>query len=232
VSDCEQLIQAGPYVLGALDPAEFEAFERHVALCAACTAEVANLRPAADALGSRVPPEAMPAELRERIMYQVRSEAELLAAAGSGADRPAHRPARPHLGRRGLAGFGAAVAAACGVAVGIAVAGGGSAAGDKTVQALVERVSGRAELIEQRGHADLEVTGLPQPPPGRIYQVWVAGATGAPRPTNALFSVDRTGNGSTTIPVSLRGVKRVMVTAEPLGGSSHPTSAPVIIATI
>ncbi len=43
-----------------------------------------------------------------------------------------------------------------------------------------------------------------------------------PQPTDALFTVTRAGAGSVEVPGSLRGVREVMVTSEPLGGSSAP----------
>jgi hypothetical protein len=43
-----------------------------------------------------------------------------------------------------------------------------------------------------------------------------------------LFSVTGSGSGSVNVPGNLHGVKEVMVTSEPLGGSSRPTSSPVL----
>jgi anti-sigma factor RsiW len=40
---CTQTLEVGAYVLGALVPAEREAFERHLAECAICRDEVADL---------------------------------------------------------------------------------------------------------------------------------------------------------------------------------------------
>jgi len=45
----------------------------------------------------------------------------------------------------------------------------------------------------------------------------------APEPTNALFSTSRDGSASVDVPGSLDGVRRVMVTDEPSGGSRSPT---------
>jgi hypothetical protein len=46
-----------------------------------------------------------------------------------------------------------------------------------------------------------------------------------------LFSVTRTGSGSVGVPY-LRGVSKVLVTDEPLGGSLKPTREPVIVAKV
>ena len=69
---------------------------------------------------------------------------------------------------------------------------------------------------------------MPQPPLGRIYQVWLNRGEG-PRPTDALFSVTRRGSGSVNVPGSLHGVTEVVVTSEPFGGSSSPTGPALLL---
>ena len=64
---------------------------------------------------------------------------------------------------------------------------------------------------------------LPAPPSGRVYQVWLDKGGKAPEPTNALFSTSSDGSASVDVPGSLDGVRRVMVTDEPSGGSRSPT---------
>src|SRR5262245_34858243 len=90
---------AGAYVLGAMPAQEREAFEAHLATCTICAEEVDELRPAAEALPMASPPMMPPAELKDRIMAEVNREADLLASAGAGADRP--EPARRRERRRG-----------------------------------------------------------------------------------------------------------------------------------
>jgi hypothetical protein len=81
-------------------------------------------------------------------------------------------------------------------------------------------------------NAKLVVDGLGVPPEGRIYQLWLDRRNGtAPEPTEALFSV-RKGRASVAVPGDLRGVKRVLVTDEPLGGSEVPTRTPIIDAPV
>ena len=53
---CEHLRTPGVYVLGALSPPEREAYERHLADCAECRAEVADLAELPALLG-RLDPE-------------------------------------------------------------------------------------------------------------------------------------------------------------------------------
>jgi hypothetical protein len=73
---------------------------------------------------------------------------------------------------------------------------------------------------------------MPAPPLGRIYEVWLERGSRPPEPTDALFSVTGEGNGTAGVPSDLRGVSKVLVTAEPLGGSLKPTRSPVIVASV
>ena len=69
---------------------------------------------------------------------------------------------------------------------------------------------------------------MSEPPFGEIYELWLDRPGSPPQPTDALFTVTGAGSADVQIPDSLRGVRSVLVTAEPLGGSSSPTSAPVL----
>lgn len=69
---------------------------------------------------------------------------------------------------------------------------------------------------------------MPEPPVGEVYEVWLNRPSAPPRPTDALFTVTSEGNAAVEVPGSLRGVREITVTSEPLGGSSSPTSAPVL----
>jgi anti-sigma factor RsiW len=55
-SDCPQLTTAGAYVLGALEPAEMQAYTWHLALCRACRDEVFALAPVVRLLDVIAPP--------------------------------------------------------------------------------------------------------------------------------------------------------------------------------
>jgi anti-sigma-K factor RskA len=228
---CEQRLHGAAYVLGALEPQESERYRRHLQQCAICRIEVAEMQPMVDVLSLSAHEVRAPEALRGRIMEIVRSEERLLAAAGSQADRPlAAFPARRR--RRFALALGAAAAA---TAVGIGVAlGVSSSPSEKIITARVASVApnGQARLRETGTHAELMVSGMPQPPAGKIYQVWLARPGRQPEPTDALFGVTHAGSGSVAVPGNLRGVARLMVTAEPFGGSQHPTSTPIIIVTL
>ncbi len=122
-----------------------------------------------------------------------------------------------------------------GLLIGVAVIDTGSQAPTTHVtsaQVASLPLGAKAVLRQTASHAELVVSGVSQPPHGKIYELWLARSGAAPRPTSVLFGVTRSGNASVNVPGNLAGVHQVMVTAEPLGGSSHPTSSPIIVATL
>ena len=73
--------------------------------------------------------------------------------------------------------------------------------------------------------------GMPNPPAGKVYEVWVLRSSATkPMPTTTLFSVQADGQGQASVPYMLRDGDKVLITAEPEGGAEAPTSAPVITA--
>jgi anti-sigma-K factor RskA len=236
----EQGANVAPFLLGALDGEERERFAAHLAVCPLCQEESDRLRTAVHALPSTVPAVEAPPELRSRIMSEVDREAALLRAAGAEADQPGTAPPRRRRWRIGswelrpaLAMALAVSAFAAAVAVGVLVGNGGSAGSGRTVAAAVSSApGGQAELRVRDGRGELVVQRFPEPPSGRVYQVWLQRPGGAPQPTDALFVVDRAGAAHVAVPGDLNGVKRVMVTDEPRGGSRAPTGKPVIVATL
>src|SRR5829696_1548879 len=220
----------GAYVLGALDEVEQAAFEEHLVGCPACREEVDQLLPAAQALPISVDPVAPPPSLKARIMAEVEREASLLAAAGPEADRPAggrgRDPRRRRFSLRVPRIVPAAVAAVLlvvGVAIGIGAAtlGGGP---ERTVTAQVSGAPGASVEVEVNNEEGrLMARGLPAPPSGRVYQVWLKRDGHAAEPTAALFVPSRDGAATASVPGSMKGIDEVMVTDEPDGGSPQPT---------
>jgi hypothetical protein len=232
-SECVESGQAAAYVLSALEHEEAMLFREHLNGCSVCCADVASLQPVADSLSTGVSHVVASEELRARVMASVRSEAELLNAAGAGADRPEPSRSRWRIRRPQL------LATALAMGVGLLI---GAVAIDTGSQAPVTHVTSaklaslpagaRAVLRQAGNHAELVVSGVSQPPRGKIYELWLARAGAAPQPTSALFGVTRAGDASVNVPGNLAGVHQVMVTAEPLGGSTRPTSSPIIVATL
>jgi anti-sigma-K factor RskA len=231
---CERCVDIGAYVLGALDEREVEPFREHLATCVACREEVARLQEVTDSLAIAVPRAEASEDLRARLMTVVRGEAELLRAAGDAADRPPART-RSVWRWRVLPAMVATGALAAGVLIGALALNTGSSQQTRVIQAMVLPPAGRnatAALRKVGSHVELQVTGMPAPALGRIYEVWLKVGSRPPEPTDALFSVTGQGNGTVGVPGDLQGVSKVMVTEEPAGGSLKPTHSPVIVASV
>jgi anti-sigma-K factor RskA len=230
--ECPRQLDVAPYVLGALEQHELESFDEHVAGCAQCRMEVSEMQAVVDELAASAPALVAPSELSERVLQTVRSTAEVLNAAGHEADRPSRFAERAR--RRSFAFAGAAAALAAIVAVVLVITLGGSSPTSERV--ILGQASGAARgaavSLHKRGsHAELLLAHMPQPGAGRIYEVWLVRGK-APSPTDALFGVSSAGGSAVDIPGSLHGVKQVLVTSEPLGGSLAPTREPVIAVTL
>jgi anti-sigma-K factor RskA len=215
---------AAPYVLGALTEEEHEAFLAHLATCAVCREEVAALQAVAAALPAAAPQFSAPPELKRRVMSEVAQDAR--RATG---EREAREPARRRPGGRARLVPALAAGFAAVLAVVVVIAGGGG--GSRVVQAHVSAPGASASVRLSGGHAFLTVNGMPQAPPGRVYELWVKRA-GSPEPTDALFTVTSRGDATVGVPGGVSGVRALLVTAEPRGGSSVPSRAPVIVANL
>lgn len=218
---CPHTADAASYLLGAHDdPA---AFRTHASGCAACQTELTRLRPVSEALATATPDLRAPADMRRRVLDRVEAEAALLGAAGAEADRPSRRGSRA--ARPALALATVSLLAAAALAVALLSS---SSSSVHTTDASLAPAGASALLRQGAGHAEVVVTHMPQAPRGKVYEVWLKPPNSPPQPTDALFSVTSDGRGSVNVPASLRHVSEILVTSEPVGGSSHPTSAPLL----
>lgn len=221
---------AAPYVLGALTEQEHEAFREHLDSCAVCREEVAALQVVTSALPAVAPQLSAGLELKRRVMASVHEDVSRSEAEEPGeAARSWRRSTLAWPRWRPLLASGALAAAVVVLAVVAIVSGSGGGGGTRVIRAEVIPRGASASLRVSGGHAQLDISGMPQTPAQRVYEVWVK-RSGAPQPTDALFTVTANGDATVGVPGSLDGVKVIMVTAEPLGGSSVPTSSPVIVA--
>jgi hypothetical protein len=85
-------------------------------------------------------------------------------------------------------------------------------------------------LERHGGSAILHVERMPTLARNEVYEAWVE-RDGDIRPSS-LFTLRRNRSGDAAIPGPLEGADAVLVTAEPRGGSSQPTSRPVLQAKI
>jgi hypothetical protein len=165
--------------------------------------------------------QAAPGRLRQRVMGAVRGEPH--ASPRAAGPRARRSPART-------------VAVAVGALVVLGVAGILAAdhhspsytAGASLPSGAFSARTTRASLRRAGPHTELLVSQMPEPPVGEVYEVWLDRPSAAPQPTDALFTVTSEGNGAVEVPGNLRGIREVTVTSEPLGGSSSPTSTPVL----
>jgi anti-sigma-K factor RskA len=218
---------AAAYVLGALEPQEADAFRVHLQQCAVCRDEVEALGGVVQSLPLAAHQYEPPSGLKRRVIGEIRREQ---AAAAVPRARRASRAGASWRGpRQLLAGGAAGLIAAAGAVTAVIELSGGAAA--TVLQAQVVGISGSAQLRVTGGHADLVVQHIPAAGRGHEYEVWLQRGNAAPVRANVLFGVNSSGNADVGLPKSVgRGLRAVMVTKEPLGGSPHPTTNPVIIA--
>jgi anti-sigma-K factor RskA len=217
----------GAYVLGALPDLEIELFERHLAGCESCRSEVEELRPVTAAMARSVPQVDPPPSLKASLMEIVNAEA---------AARAATSPKRRRSFGGWISGLQPRMAAAMalavlalGVVVGVAadqLAGGGGGT-TTTVAAKIDRKlmpTGNATLAVKGKSAELRLTGAPQPPADRVYQLWYQHGKTIER--GGTFRPERDGSYRADVPVA--GANAVMVTVERKGGAPAPTGRPVM----
>lgn len=225
------------YLLGALDPAEAAAFERHAEGCERCRAEARWLAPAMQALPESVERVEPPPQLRDRLMAEVladvadvREETEPEGERGGLGQRFAAAWRRlgegPH-GLRPLAGLAAlalVIAAVAGYLVGSDGTSGPAGAPATVTSGQAPGVV--AEMVGEGDGGSLRLTNVKKLPEGKVLEAWVQ-REGEVEAVPALFEPDREGRATTTV-ADMSGVETVMVTVEPAGGSKAPTSAPIV----
>ncbi|WP_370366735.1 anti-sigma factor domain-containing protein [Catenulispora sp. GP43] len=232
----------GAYVCHALEPAELEAFERHLARCPTCVQEVAELQETAALLASaaaQTPPPRLKAAVDARIAVTRQIPPVVSHEPARQADRRPRRRWFTALGW-GLAAGLAAVVAVLGVRLNdqqnqIDQARQRSTAistllAAPDVHAESVNVStggnGRVLVSRSRDEAAITVSGLSRLAPGKVYQLWMMGPSGArsggvvPVTAEAFDSVLAHGLGD---------ARTIGLTVEPAGGSAQPTTEPVML---
>jgi anti-sigma-K factor RskA len=212
------------YLLDALEPGEAAELERHLAGCEECRTELKWLRPAVQLLPESVERVEAPPELRGRLMEQVRSEAE-----STPAPRRARRWSVGGWSLRPAAGLAALVLIVAAVAA-YAISDSGSDGGGVTTVVVGHSPEVTAEMVRDGDSGTLHLTNLHQLPPDKVLQAWVQRGDRVVS-AKTLFVPNQDGTASATID-DMEGVKTVMVTAEPRGGSAQPTSPPVVSVSI
>ena len=206
------------YALGALEPAEVETLERHVADCAECREYLFWLDPAVDLLPASVEQRQAPKRLKRALMAEV--NADLKAA--HRAERERKRADRGLWGTiwRPVTAAAAAAVLIAGAVVGYALRGDG--APEPTLIEATAVQEGMVVSLERVGdRGTLHVEELPGLPMNRVYQAWIQ-RDGVMEPSTT-FVVDRNGSTEVAVEGGLDGASGVYITREPEGGSEEPT---------
>jgi len=228
-------VLTGSYVLDALTGPERDDFERHLHHCDSCAEEVRGLRETAARL-AMAKATAPPAGMEQRVLsatYRTRQVPPVVSDLAARRER--HRPrlslARPRLL---LAGAAAAVAIVAGLVISqhqpdtgrprSAAISSVIGATDARSETMETSLGGTVTLVAsaREGEAVVSAAGMPSLSSARVYQLWIMGSSGA-RSVGFLTGTE---------PVLAAGLvpgDRIGVTVEPAGGTSSPTTSPVVV---
>lgn len=248
---CARTPDASLYVLGELQGRQQESFARHLRRCEECADEVELLRQAAEAvplLASRqvaVPEEEPRIEQRPPALAVAASNAR----AGAGQSRQATSarpvlrpieggaaaaPARPGVGRRSLknpvpkpALVGLLALAILAIAT-VALSSQGT---DVRYYRIQAGWSGGGAAVQLQGsRLRLLVEGMPKPPAGSGYEVWVVDRLDRQlAPTGAWLHLNRLGQAGVTVPGDYHDWLAVAVYTEPLHGRDTTRSGAGVV---
>lgn len=218
---------SGAYAVDALDDLERVRFEKHLAQCGDCRAEVASLREAAALLPEEYAAPPAP-ELRDEVLSRIRSV------------RPLPPVSTPLQAVRRWPGRLVAAAAV------VLVVGLGTVAihpwtheptstADQVINAsdAVRHEAtlpggGTATVVNSAhlGRAVLLASGLADPPSGKTYELWLQTADGTMHPAGLMDS-----GGTRTVVLDGDSAKAAGagITIEPAGGSEQPTTKPIAL---
>lgn len=231
---------AGAYALDALEEGERERFERHLTHCRSCSEEVRGLAATATnlALAAAEPP---PADLRSRVLAAATVTRQLPpATAPEPRARPVTAPWVPRLAM-GVAAVCLVVAVVFGVfdlsaqqqlraaqAQNRAIAA-VLAAPDAQVASQSTTHGGTATVVLSRAEDKVVVTtsGLPSLPSSKVYQLWFIGPTRVQ--SAGLLPSPSEGRTSPVLASGLREGDQIGMTVEPAGGTSQPTTTPILV---
>jgi anti-sigma-K factor RskA len=218
---------AAAYALGALEPAEADAFERHLQACPLCAEEVAAFEDVTDTLAMSPAQYPTPPGLRHRVMASVRSERRRRrAAARRWSCAPIAIVSRWSRTHTALATATLVLVSATIVIAGLLPRGPSQV---RVIQAKVAG-SGSAQVRLADNRAELIVRDFQAPAAGDIYELWLKRPGRPPEPTRTLFSVTAQGAGDIAVPGTVSGADEILVTQEPAGGSLVRTHPPLIVA--
>jgi len=245
----------GAYALHALSGGEREAVERHLERCEPCAEEVAGFTATAARLGLAASLAPRP-EIKARVLRRIAAERQQTDRQWTAAATPLPRRARASARARASTRVRPSrwLPAACLAAA--AVLGAGTvwqhqraedadgrarrieqtardvsavltAADARTRTArLAGGASGTVVVSHRLDRAVFAASGMAEPPPGKVYQLWLADGG---RMRDAGLMDPHLSTQTLVLRGPLDGASGMGVTVEPAGGSAKPTSAPVAL---
>jgi anti-sigma-K factor RskA len=235
---------ADAYALDALDESQRLRFERHLRGCPACADDVRKYTEIATALAMAVAAQP-PAGMRDRVLAATTVTRQLPPEV-AGPRRLPSLPRSPWVPRLALAGAVVGVAAA--VTLGVvqvstqdrlntvqtenqAIAAVLSA-GDAQITSATSSVGGTATVVLSYSQGKIVFTssGLPALPSSEVYELWLIGPVHAR--SAGLLSEASNGKTSPVLASGLQTDDKVGVTVEPAGGTSSPTTTPILAMTL
>jgi anti-sigma-K factor RskA len=242
---------SGAYALHALTEGEAQNFEAHLAESEETRNEVTELTDTAVLLGLAVNPETPPPALKASIMARLATTPQLdrepVAAAS-----PDARFSSPAMAKAQARWFTRPINAVIGVAAAVALIIGGGVAVNAistgvTQQAAADELAaiyaatdsqqakapidggGQATLVwaESLGSSALIVKDMGALPIDKVYELWYIDEEGA-RPAGT-FTVGADGSSWQLLEGTMAAGDAVGVTVEPHGGSTTPTTDPIIV---
>jgi anti-sigma-K factor RskA len=235
---------ADAYALDALDDAQRLRFERHLPGCPACADDVRKYTEVVTALAMAVAAEPPPG-LRDRVLAATAVTRQLPPEVAEPRRRPS-LPRSPWVPRLAMAGAVIGVAAAVTLGVvqvstedrlntvqaenqAIAAV---LAAPDAQITSATSSVGGTATVVLSYSEHKIVFTssGLPALPSSKVYELWLIN----PVHTRSAGLLSEASDGKTS-PVLASGLQaddKVGVTVEPAGGTSSPTTTPILAMTL
>ncbi|MEZ5092728.1 anti-sigma factor domain-containing protein [Nocardioides sp.] len=221
---------SGAYAVDALDDVERARFERHLAECEDCRAEVQSLREAAALLADDTAA-APPPGLRDRVLADIATVRPLPPVVPHGASRLRRRWLPLLVAAAVLAVLGVGLAAWqpwTSSAPTLTAADRVLSAGDAQAVRLSFPDGSTATLTRSvsEGRAVITTTDMAPPPAGKVYELWLQHPDGHMAPAGLMpVRPDQTvlldGDASAAVGAG--------ITVEPAGGSPEPTSEPIAL---
>jgi len=223
------------YALDALDPDERRAYEAHLAGCQHCQEELTSFWETTEALAVAASGPEPSADLRERILADVRAEPPQVVV-------PFERRRR-----RAAPVLGTAAAVAAVVAIGVGLWASSLSGELDDARATLERERAAAAIlvhpdarsvalqagqgklvVDPEGQAVLVLDGLDPAPAGKTYEMWIVPGGDVGRASRAGLFPGRDGAEIEGLDGVVRTGDVVAVTVEAVGGVDAPTTSPIV----